>query len=315
MGLDNDNTPFVVNLDLSVSNILATGEGTLKFVSGKYTNTKDSTEEKPLTRISNVTEGTLKHVMAFVDTRDLTVDIIAQSNTSSTTIPVRAEFNKLVDIASIGNEDFIVSDNAIGGNLICENIADATSGLRTVCTLDIEPNDIRVAADITIDISAGSVRDKTRNNPKTNAAATQKVVHYVYGAPKIFVGAPCGADGGTFCSGLDNTPQLIARAAVGDIPAGSVVRLYGNTNCAGTPLQEVSTTRDMSLVDLYEPNSLSKNETKSYTVKIGSSCSALGTVASGKQAAYTYTGETIAQVDSLKSCMSTTTFPNTKFSV
>jgi hypothetical protein len=51
-----------------------------------------------------------------------------------------------------------------------------------------------------------------------------------------------------------------------------------------------------------------------YSVKIGSSCSSLGSLANGKQAEYRYTGETIAQVDRL-ACMGNTTFQYPKFSV
>jgi hypothetical protein len=47
--------------------------------------------------------------MAYVDTRDLTVELLAQPNTSSTTIPVRAVFNKLIKESSVGTEDFVVT--------------------------------------------------------------------------------------------------------------------------------------------------------------------------------------------------------------
>lgn len=69
----------------------------------------------------------------------------------------------------------------------------------------------------------------------------------------------------------------------------------------------------MPKVDLYEKTSLTNNETKIYSAKIGNSCSSLGTSVN-KQASYTYTGPTIVQVDRL-ACMSSTTFQYTKFSV
>lgn len=46
--------------------------------------------------------------MAYVDTRDLTVELVAQNKTSSTTIPVKAVFNKLINIASVSEDDFMI---------------------------------------------------------------------------------------------------------------------------------------------------------------------------------------------------------------
>ncbi len=69
----------------------------------------------------------------------------------------------------------------------------------------------------------------------------------------------------------------------------------------------------MPKVDLYEKVSLTNNQTKVYSAKIGNSCSSFGTSVN-KQASYTYTGATIAQVDRL-SCMSSTIFQYPKFSV
>lgn len=126
------------------------------------------------------------------------------------------------------------------------------------------------------------------------------------------VGAPCATES-TACSGTDNTPQLLVRAAVGDIPAGSVVSIYAGDACSGSPVHTTASTRDMPVIDLYEKVALEKNQTKQYVVKIGSSCSVLGTGAT-KKASYTYTGETIAQVDRLE-CMNNTTFQYDKFSV
>lgn len=162
MGVGDDNAPFTANLNLSVSTISATGEGTLKFISGKYSLLKAGGEEKPLTRVTNITSGVLKYVMAFVDPRDLTVNLVAQNNTSSTVIPVRAEFNKLVDIASVSTDDFVLSDNVSASNLLCSNVADNENGLRTICTIELEPSDTSVGADITVDFAAGSAKDKTR---------------------------------------------------------------------------------------------------------------------------------------------------------
>lgn len=306
------NGEFSVKLNLSVSTILATGEGTIKFTGGKFANTPTGTE-KPFTRVPNLTAGVLKYVMAYVDARELSVDLIAQENTSSTTIPVKAVFNKLINSASVSLDDFVLTGEVTPTNLDCTNSTDAENALRTVCSVDLEIDDIKSPTTITVDFPAGKAQDKTRGTPKNNLAATQKTISYVFGAPKVFVGAPCATESPS-CSGLDNTPQLVTYAAVGDIPAGSVVNLYANATCSGAPVQTVSVTRDMPKVDLYERNSLVKDENRTYSVKIGSSCSSLGSSASGKQAQYTYTGETIAQVDRL-ACMSSTTFQYTKFSV
>lgn len=303
---------FTVNLNLSVSTILATGEGSIKFTGGKFTNTTTGSE-RALTRIPNLTPGSIKYVMAYVDPRDLSVDLVAQTNTSSTTIPVKAVFNKLINIASVSTDDFVITGGVTPTNLACSNSTDAENSLRTICSLDLEVDDIKNATTITVDFPAGKAQDKTRSNPKNNLAATQKTISYVFGAPKIYVGAPCASESSA-CSGIDNTPQLVAYAGVGDIPAGSVVNLYANATCSGAPVQTVSVTRDIPKVDLYERNSLAKDENRSYSVKIGSSCSSLGSAANGKQAQYTYTGETIAQVDRF-SCMNNTTFQYTKFSV
>ncbi len=307
------NGDFTVNLNLSVSTIIATGAGTLKFTGGKFANTTNGTE-KPLSRVPNLTPGSLKYIMAYVDPRDLSVDLLTQANTSSTTIPVKAVFNKLINISSVSLDDFVITGEVTPTNLDCTNSTDADNALRTVCSIDLEVDDIKNPATITVDFPAGKAQDKTRGTPKNNLAATQKTINYVFGAPKIFVGAPCTAESPS-CAGLDNTPQLLVYASVGDIPAGSVVNLYSGATCSGSPIQTVSATRDMPKVDLYERNSLSKDESRIYSVKIGSSCSSLGSSANGKQAEYRYTGETIAQVDRL-SCMSSTTFQNnTKFSV
>ncbi len=306
------NGDFTVNLNLSVSTIINTGEGTIKFTGGKFANTPTGTE-KPLTRVPNLTPGSLKYVMAYVDTRDLSVDLIAQANTSSTTIPVKAVFNKLINISSVSLDDFVITGEVTPTNLDCTNATDEQNSLRTVCSVDLEVDDIKNPTTITVDFPAGKAQDKTRGTPKNNLAAGQKTINYVFGAPKIFVGAPCTTESPT-CSGLDNTPQLVVYAAVGDISAGSVVNLYAGSTCSGAPIQTVSVTRDMPKVDLYERDSLAKDESRIYSAKIGSSCSSLGSTANGKQAEYRYTGETIAQVDRL-SCMSNTTFQYTKFSV
>lgn len=308
--LEDGKGDFGVRLNLSVSTITANGEGTLKFTGGKFAITPNAIE-KPLTRIPSLTPGIIKYVMAYVDTRDLSVELNAQTNTSSTTIPVKAVFNKLINISSVSLDDFVIDGEVTPTNLNCINTTDAENALRTVCSLDIEVDDIKKPATITVDFPAGKAQDKTRGTPKNNLAATQKTINYVFGAPKVFVGAPCATESAS-CSGLDNTPQIIAYAAVGDVSAGSVINLYANGSCSGAPVQTVSATRDMPKVDLYERNSLLKDQTKTYSVKIGSSCSSLG--AANKQAQYTYTGETIAQVDRL-SCMSNTTFQYTKFSV
>lgn len=100
--------------------------------------------------------------MAYVDPRDLTVTLDAQGNTSSTTIPVRAVFNKLIDISSVTSDDFVLSDNVTSSNLSCTNSTDNDNGLRTICTLDLEPTNPNGAADITIDFPAAAAKDRTR---------------------------------------------------------------------------------------------------------------------------------------------------------
>jgi hypothetical protein len=313
--LENQVSNFTINLNLFVSTITNTNEGTIKFLWGKFSTTSSGTE-KEFTRVNGITTGVIKYIMAYVDTRDLTVELLAQPNTSSTTIPVRAVFNKLIKESSVGTEDFVVTGWVTPTNLECININDTDNTLQTICTIELEIEDIQNATTITVDFPAGAAQDKTRNTPKNNIAAAQRTINYVFGAPKIFTAAPCTAEWPT-CEGLDNTPQLIAYASVGDISAGSVISLYPNATCSGSSIQTVSATRDMPKVDLYDRTSLSKNETRTYSVKIGSSCSSLGTSANGKQAEYKYKGETIAQVDRL-SCMSSTTFKTqwySKFSV
>jgi hypothetical protein len=147
------NGDFTVKLNLSVSTILATGEGTLKFTGGKFSNTPNGTE-KPLTRITNLTPGTLKYTMAYVDPRDLSVDLVTQPNTSSTTIPVRAVFNKLINISSVSLDDFVVTGEVTPTNLDCTNSTDADNALRTVCTIDLEVDSIKDPATITVDFPA-----------------------------------------------------------------------------------------------------------------------------------------------------------------
>ena len=296
---------FDIKLNLSVSTIVATGQGTLKFVGGKFSTTPTGAE-RDITRISGITTGVLNYTMAYVDPRDLTVELIAQTNTSSTTIPVRAAFNKLIKTSTVSIEDFVITGDVSATNLQCSNTTDTDNALRTICNIELEVNNITDATTITVDFPSGSAQDYTRITPKNNSAALRKTINYVFGAPKIFTGAPCATEG-PGCEGLDNTPQLIAYGAVGDISDGSVVTLYKDATCSGTPIQTVSVTRDMPKVDLYDRTSLSKNETRIYSVKIGSSCSSAGTSANGKQAEYQYRGETIAQVDRL-SCMSSTTF-------
>lgn len=162
MGVTDNNAAFTVSLNLSVSVITGTGEGTLKFLSGKYSILPAGGTESALTRLYSITQGTLKYVLAYVDSRDLTVTLEAQSNTSSTTIPVRAVFNKLIDIASVTSDDFVLSDNVVSSNLICSNSTDDNNGLRTICTLDLEPTNPSGAADITIDFPAAAAKDRTR---------------------------------------------------------------------------------------------------------------------------------------------------------
>lgn len=318
VGLNGDTTPFTTKLNLYVSTISNTGAGTLKFLSGKYSLARTGGVEKPFTKISaTVQPGTVSYTMAYVDTRDLTAEIIAQENTSSPTIPVQVAFNKLAHIPSISfsSTDFVISNNASASNYKCINTPDNEGSLHTVCSFDLTPKNQAVAADITVDFPAGAAQDKTKPTPKTNSAAPRKTIHYVYGAPAIFVGAPCGEDGGTFCSGIDNTPQLIARAAVGDIPANTSIKLYRNATCDVADLiQSMTTTRNMTKVDLYENLSLEKNESRIYSVKVGNNCSSGRTTASGKQAEYQYTGETYAQVDRL-SCMNPLTIQPTKIPV
>jgi hypothetical protein len=317
VGLNGNTATFATKLNLSVTSISRTGTGTLKFLSGKYSVVATAWEEKPFTKISNtIAPGNISYTMAFVDTRDLTAEIIAQENTSSPTIPVQVSFNKLIHIPSISfsSTDFVISNNANPSNYKCINTPDNDGGMHTICSFDLTPKNQLIAADITVDFPAGAAQDKTRPTPKTNSAAARKTIHYVYGAPTIFVGAPCG-EGEVSCSGIDNTPQLIARAAVGDIPANTSIKLYRNPTCDVTDLiQSLTTTRNMTKVDLYENQSLDKNESRIYSVKVGNNCSSGRTSASGKQAEYRYTGETYAQVDRF-SCMNPLTIPPTKIPV
>jgi hypothetical protein len=129
--------------------------------------------------------------MAFVDTRDLTVEIVAQDNTSSTTIPVRLVFNKLVYVPSVSfsgtAKDVFVSSNANLTNSKCVNEPDSDNKLHTVCDFNLTPKNTAIAADITVDFPAGGAQDKTKPTPKTNSAALRKTIHYVYGAPTIVV--------------------------------------------------------------------------------------------------------------------------------
>ncbi len=305
VGLNGDTTPFTTKLNLYVSTINSTGSGSLKFLSGKYALERMGGVERPFTKISaTVQPGTVSYTMAYVDTRDLTAEIVAQDNTSSPTIPVQVVFNKLIHIPSISfsNTDFVLSNNVNASNYKCFNTPDNEGNLRTICSFDLTPKNQAVAADITVDFPAGAAQDKTRPTPKNNSAAARKTIHYVYGAPTIFVGAPCG-EGEVSCSGIDNTPQLIARAAVGDIPANTSVKLYRNATCdASDIVQTLTTTRNMPKVDLYENTALENNESRIYSVKVGNNCSSGRPTASGKQAEYRYTGETYAQVPRL-SCM------------
>ncbi len=125
--------------------------------------------------------------MAYVDPRDLTVSLVAQTDTSSTTIPVRVVFNKLINTASVSLSDFVITGDVSPTNLQCSNTTDNDDALRTICTFDLEVNNIADASAITVDLPAGAVQDKTRITPKNNSAATQKTISYVFGAPKIFV--------------------------------------------------------------------------------------------------------------------------------
>ncbi len=317
VGLNGDTTPFTTKLNLYVSTISNTGSANLKFLSGKYSLERTGGVEKPFTKISaTVQPGTVSYTMAYVDTRDLTAEIVAQDNTSSPTIPVQVVFNKLVHIPSISfsNTDFVVSNNVNTTNYKCINTPDNEGNLRTICSFDLTPKNQAVAADITVDFPAGAAQDKTKPTPKTNSAAARKTIHYVYGAPTIFVGAPCG-EGEVSCAGIDNTPQLIARAAVGDIPANTSIKLYRNATCdSGDIVQTMTTTRNMAKVDLYENMSLEKNESRIYSVKVGNNCSSGRPTASGKQAEYRYTGETYAQVGRL-SCMNPAIIQPTKIPV
>lgn len=305
VGLNGDTTAFTTKLNLYVSTISNTGSGTLKFLSGKYALERIGGVEKPFTKISAAVQpGTVSYTMAYVDTRDLTAEIVAQENTSSPTIPVQVVFNKLIHIPSISfsSTDFKLSNNVNASNYKCFNTPDSEGSLRTICSFDLTPKNQAVAADITVDFPAGAAQDKTKPTPKNNSAAATKTIHYVYGAPTIFVWAPCG-EWEVSCSGIDNTPQLIAQAAVGDIPANTSVKLYRNANCDASDLvQTMMTTRNMPKVDLYENTALEKNESRIYSVKVGNNCSSGRPTASGKQAEYRYTGETYAQVARL-SCM------------
>jgi len=104
--------------------------------------------------------------MAYVDPRDLTVDLNAQEKTSSTTIPVRAVFNKLINTASLTTDDFVISGDASIANLTCANETDSDNALRTVCTLELEINEVANATNLTVDLPAGVVQDKTRGAAK-----------------------------------------------------------------------------------------------------------------------------------------------------
>lgn len=66
----------------------------------------------------------------------------------------------------------------------------------------------------------------------------------------------------------------------------------------------------MPKVDLYENTALTNNQSRIYSVKVGNNCSSGRPTASGKQAEYTYTGQTYAQVDRL-SCMNPLTIQPT----
>ena len=107
-----------------------------------------------------------KYIMAYVDPRDLSVDLLTQANTSSTTIPVKAVFNKLINISSVSLDDFVITGEVTPTNLDCTNSTDADNALRTVCSIDLEVDDIKNPATITVDFPAGKAQDKTRGTPK-----------------------------------------------------------------------------------------------------------------------------------------------------
>ncbi len=162
MGINGDTSQFSTSLKFWVSTIAATGEGTLKFLSGKYSIASVGGTEKPLTRINGVTTGTLKYTAALVDPRDLTVELDTLTDTSSTNIPVQAKFNKLINRSTISMNDFVISDNASASNLACTNAPDADNNLRTICTIDLEPNETTGTSNITVDFPAAKVKDYTR---------------------------------------------------------------------------------------------------------------------------------------------------------
>lgn len=224
--------------------------------------------------------------MAYVDTRDLTLELIAQDETSSTTIPVKAVFNKLINNASVSKSDFVLSGGVTLVNLLCNNATDNDNSLRTICVADLKVTNTKNPTTITVKFPAGKAQDKTRGTPKDNLDATPKIIKYEFATPKIFVGAPCASESHS-CSGVDNTPQLIAKAGIGDITARTSVSLYDNDSCSGAPIQTILTTRDMPKVDLYDPSPLSKNQVKTYTVQVGSTCSSLNTT-EDRKATYTY---------------------------
>lgn len=162
MGVNGDTSQFSTSLKFWVSTISFTGEGTLKFLSGKYSIASVGGTEKPLTRINGITTGTIKYTAALVDPRDLTVELDTLPETSSTNIPVHAKFNKLINRSTISINDFVLSDNVSSSNLVCTNAPDADNNLRTICTIDLEPNDPAVTTNITVDFPAAKVRDYTR---------------------------------------------------------------------------------------------------------------------------------------------------------
>lgn len=310
----NNDGKVTVYLDISVSTILESGQGTIKFIGGKF-NTSPTNPERDISRLTDVNSGTLTYTKAFVDERDLTVELSSQNKTSSTTIPVKAIFNKLINQSSVTKSDFVLTGGVTMTNLSCSSATDQDNSLRTVCIASLKVNNTKKPATITVDFPKDKAEDKKyprQEKAKTNSAAIQKVIEYEFATPKIFVGAPCTTESNS-CSGLDNTPQLIAKAGIGDIAAQTSVSLYDNNSCSGDPIQSVLTTRDMPKVDLYDPSPLTKNQTKTYTVQVGSTCSSLDTT-NAKEATYTYTGETIAPVKRL-ACMSNTTFGNESFAV
>jgi len=132
---------------------------------GKFSTTPAGTE-KEISRIAGVTSGVIKYTMAYVDSRDLTVELNAQEKTSSTTIPVRAVFNKLINTASVTTDDFVIFGDASVANLACANETDSDNALRTVCTLELEINEVANATNLTVDLPAGVVQDKTRGAAK-----------------------------------------------------------------------------------------------------------------------------------------------------